>query len=176
MTAALGVAGVAGLTRQRRSEPPAAPVTRTYGPALRSRALPVLIGMSICLGAMFVAVDLATIAFARQHGDPAAAGPLLGLYGLGSAIAGVWYGTRRWNSPRYSRLTVFGAAPLAFMPAIWPMAAAITAAGLGISATLASSYRVAEMAVPPGQRTEAMSWLTTAAATGTALGAPWPAA
>jgi len=35
-----------------------------------------------------------------------------------------------------------------------------------------SSYRAAEMAVPAGQRTEAMSWLTTAAATGTALGAP----
>ena len=68
--------------------------------------------------------------------------------------------------------TVAGVAPLAFMPGIWPMAAAITADGLGISATLASSYRVAEMAVPAGQRTEAMSWLTTAAATGTALGAP----
>ena len=68
--------------------------------------------------------------------------------------------------------TVLGVAPLAVMPGIWPMAAGITAAGLGISATLASSYRVAGMAVPAGQRTEAMSWLTTAAATGTALGAP----
>jgi MFS family permease len=65
-----------------------------------------------------------------------------------------------------------GVAPLALIPGIWPMTAAITAAGLGISATLANSYRVAEMAVPAGQRTEAMSWLTTAAATGTALGAP----
>jgi hypothetical protein len=107
-----------------------------------------------------------------------AAGPLLGLYGLGSAIAGVWYGSRRWKSSHASRLTaalavtVLGTAPLAFIPGIWPMAAAITAAGLGISATLASSYRVAQMAVPPGQRTEAMSWLTTAAATGTAVGAP----
>ena len=45
--------------------------------------------MSVCLGALFVAVDLATIAFAAQHEDKAAAGPLLGLYGLGSAIAGV---------------------------------------------------------------------------------------
>jgi MFS family permease len=68
--------------------------------------------------------------------------------------------------------TVLGVAPLALMPGIWPMAAAITAAGLGISATLTSSYRVAQMAVPAGQRTEAMSWLTTAAATGTAVGAP----
>jgi MFS family permease len=178
VTAALSVAGVAGLTRQRGSEPPAAPVTRTYGPALRSPGLRVLIAMTVCLGAMFVAVDLATIAFAAHHGDKAAAGPLLGLYGLGSAIAGVWYGSRRWRAPHASRLavaltaTVLGVAPLALMPGIWPMAAAITAAGLGISATLTSSYRVAQMAVPAGQRTEAMSWLTTAAATGTAVGAP----
>jgi Major Facilitator Superfamily len=178
VTAALSVAGVLGLVRQRRSEPPAVPVTRTYGPALHSPALRVLIAMTVCLGAMFVTVDLATIAFAQHHGDKAAAGPLLGLYGLGSAIAGVWYGTRRWRSSHASRLTaalaatVLGVAPLAFMPGVWPMAAAITAAGLGISATLASSYRVAQTAVPPGQRTEAMSWLTTAAATGTALGAP----
>jgi MFS family permease len=52
------------------------------------------------------------------------------------------------------------------------MAAALTAAGLGISATLATAYRALDLAVPAGQRTEAMSWLTTAAATGTALGAP----
>jgi len=178
VTAALSVAGVVGLTGQRYSEPPAVPVTRTYGPALRSPGLRALIGMTVCLGALFVAVDLATIAFAQHHGNRAAAGPLLGLYGLGSAIAGVWYGTRRWRTPLATRLitalavTVLGVAPLAVMPGIWPMAAAITAAGLGISATLASSYRTAEMTVPAGQRTEAMSWLTTAAATGTALGAP----
>ncbi len=178
VTAALSVAGVAGLTRQRRSEPPAAPRTRAQTPVLRSPGLRVLAGMHICLGAMFVAVDLATIAFAQHHGDTASAGPLLGLYGLGSAIAGVWYGTRHWRAPQATRLTTAlaataaGVAPLPFMPGIWPMAIAITAAGLGISATLASSYRIAETAVPAGQRTEAMSWLTTAAATGTALGAP----
>lgn len=178
VTAALSVAGVLGLTRQRRTEPPAVPVTRAYGKVLRSPGLRTLIAMTVCLGALFVAVDLATIAFAQYHGDKAAAGPLLGLYGLGSAVAGVWYGTRRWRAPQASRLvaalgaTVAGVAPLGLMPGIWPMAVAITAAGLGISATLASSYRIAETTVPAGQRTEAMSWLTTAAATGTALGAP----
>jgi hypothetical protein len=178
VTGALSVAGVAGLAGQRRSEPPPAPALRVGGGVLRNRGVRVLIGTHTCLGALFVAVDLATVAFARQHGDPAAAGPLIGLYGLGSAIAGVWYGTRRWRASQATRLTValaatvLGVAPLAVMPGIWPMATAITAAGLGISATLASSYRVAAMAVPAGQRTEAMSWLTTAAATGTALGAP----
>jgi hypothetical protein len=178
VTAALSVIGVAGLTRQRRSEPPAAPAPGTGATPLRQPGLRVLAGLSACLGAMFVAVDLATIAFAEQHGGEAMAGPLLGLYGLGSAIGGVWYGTRQWRAPLASRLTlavaatVLGVAPLALMPGIWPMAAAITAAGLGISSTLTSSYRLAETAVPAGQRTEAMSWLTTAAATGTALGAP----
>src|SRR6266705_964951 len=155
VTAALSVAGVAGLAGQRRSEPPPAPALRVGAGVLRNRGVRVLIGTHTCLGALFVAVDLATVAFARQHGDPAAAGPLIGLYGLGSAIAGVWYGTRRWRASQATRLTV-----------------GLAAAGLGISATLASSYRVAGMAVPAGQRTEAMSWLTTAAATGTALGAP----
>ncbi len=178
VTAALGVAGVAGLAWPRRGEPLAAPPTRTRPAPLRSPGLRVLAAMTVCVGAMFVAVDLATIAFAGQHGDQAAAGPLLGLYGLGSAAAGVWYGTRRWRAALATRLTValaatvLGVAPLAFMPGIWPMAAAITAAGLGISAALATSYRIAEATVPAGQRTEAMSWLTTAAATGTALGAP----
>lgn len=38
------------------------------GSVLRSRGLPVLIGVQACLGALFAAVDLATIAFARHHG------------------------------------------------------------------------------------------------------------
>ena len=177
-TAALSVAGVVGLAAQRRSEPAAASAVRAQPSAWRSPGLRVLAGMSAALGAMFVAVDLATVAFAQHHGDEAMAGPLLGLYGLGSAVAGVWYGTRNWRAPQASRLatalaaTVLGVAPLGFVRGMWPMAAAITIAGLGISATLASSYRMAEMTVPAGQRTEAMSWVTTAAAAGTALGAP----
>jgi predicted MFS family arabinose efflux permease len=178
-TALLSVAGVAGLTRRRHTEPPpAARAPHARSSALRCRGLRVLIGMHTCLGAMFVAVDLATIAFATEHGARPLAGLVLGSYGLGSAIAGVWYGTRAWRAPHSTRLvvalavTVLGVAPLAFMPGIWWMAVAILIAGLGISATLVSSYRIAEMVVPAGQRTEGMSWLTTAAATGTAFGAP----
>jgi hypothetical protein len=178
VTAALSVAGVAGLARHRRSEPPAVPAARGGAGALRSGGLRVLIGMHVCLGAMFVAVDLATIAFASEHGAEPMAGPVLGLYGLGSAAAGVWYGTRRWRAPHSSRLlpalaaTVLGVAPLGFMPGIWWLAPAMLVAGLGIAATLASSYRVAEQVVPATRRTEGMSWLTTGASAGTALGAP----
>jgi|SRR5215469_694725 len=173
----LSVVGVAGLTTQRRSEPAAQPASRAGGSTLRSRGLLVLIGMHICLGALFATVDLATVAFASEHGAAGLAGPLLGLYGLGSAIAGFWYGARSWRATQRSRLyagfaaTTVGVGPLAVMPGPAAMAVAIFVAGLGISATLISSYTIAERVVAPGRRTEGMAWLTTAAATGTAIGA-----
>jgi predicted MFS family arabinose efflux permease len=58
------------------------------------------------------------------------------------------------------------------MPNIPAMAIAILIAGLAISATLIGAYTVAQTLVPAEQRTEAMSWLTTGASLGTALGAP----
>jgi hypothetical protein len=178
VTAGLSVVGVAGLTRQRRTEPGGTAAARARGGALRRPGLRVLVGMHACLGALFVAVDLATVAFAAEHGARSLAGALLGLYGLGSAIAGVWYGTRRWRASHGTRLraalavTVLGVVPLGFAADVWSMAVAIFIAGLGISATLISSYSLAEACVPAEHRTEGMSWLTTAASVGSALGAP----
>jgi predicted MFS family arabinose efflux permease len=176
VTVLLGVAGVAGLTRHRRSEPAVRAMKARSGSVLRSAGLRVLIGVQICLGALFAAVDLATIAFAQEHGASGLAGPLLALYGLGSAIAGVWYGARHWRVSHRARLRValaatgLGVAPLAVMPGMAAMAAGIFVAGLGISATLVSCYSIAERVVAADQRTEGMSWLTTAASTGTAIG------
>jgi MFS transporter len=178
VTLALSLAGVVGLTRHRSSEPPAHSVARASGTVLRSPGLRVLIAINVCLGALFVAVDLATIAFAQEHRASALAGPLLALYGLGSAIAGMWYGSRHWRASQAARLraafaaTALGVAPLSFMPDLAALGAGIFVAGLGISATLVSSYSIAERVVAADQRTEGMSWLTTAAATGTAIGAP----
>ncbi len=67
---------------------------------------------------------------------------------------------------------VAGTVPLAFVPGTAWMAVTLLVAGLGISATLTSSYHLAGTVVPAGQRTEGMSWLTTAASVGAALGAP----
>jgi Major Facilitator Superfamily len=181
VTVLLAAAGVAGLTRHRQSEPTVPgrsgrTVARDTASVLRSPGLRVLIGVQVCLGALFAAVDLATIAFAQEHRASALAGPLLALYGLGSAIAGVWYGARHWRVSHRARLraalvaTGLGVGPLAVMPGLAALAAGIFVAGLGISATLVSSYSIAERVVPASQRTEGMSWLTTAASTGTALG------
>jgi predicted MFS family arabinose efflux permease len=176
-TVVLSAVGVAGMTAQRCSEPEVLPASRARGSALRNRGLLVLIGMHVCLGALFATVDLATVAFASEHGASSVAGPLLGLYGLGSAIAGFWYGVRRWRASQRSRLcagfaaTTIGVGPLAVVPGPASMAVAIFVAGLGISATLISSYTIAERTVDRARRTEGMAWLTTATSTGTAIGA-----
>jgi MFS family permease len=176
VTVLLGVLGVIGLSRHQRSEPPVRAIQRRSRSVLRNAGLQVLIAVHVCLGALFAAVDLATIAFAQEHGASGLAGPLLALYGLGSAMAGIWYGARSWRISHRARLraalvaTGLGVGPLAVMPSLIAMAAGILVAGLGISATLVSSYSIAERVVAAGQRTEGMSWLTTAASTGTAIG------
>src|SRR5262245_21088251 len=162
VTVLLGVVGVIGLSRHQRSEPPVRAIERRSRSVLRNAGLQVLIGVHICLGALFAAVDLATIAFAQEHGASGLAGPLLALYGLGSAMAGVWYGARNWRVSHRARLRValvatgLGVAPLAVMPGLVAMAAGILVAGLGISATLVSSYSIAERVVAADQRTEGM--------------------
>ncbi len=104
LTVVLGVVGVVGLTRHRRSEPAVRTVARGTASVLRNPGLRVLIGVHVFLGALFAAVDIATIAFAQERGASGLAGPLLALYGLGSAIAGVWYGARHWRASQRARL------------------------------------------------------------------------
>jgi len=174
----LGVAGVLAFCAARRTEPLPARQGRAAGGALRSPGLLVHIGMHLFLGAMFSAVDLATVAFAAGQGRPGAAGPILAAYGVGSAVGGVWYGSRRFRAALPNRLavalaaTVLPTALLVLAPGVWWLTAAIFVAGLGISATLICSYTIVESIVPATCRTEGMTWLSTAAAIGTALGAP----
>ena len=103
VTAALAVAGVLGLTRQRRTEPPGPPRPPQVS-ALRSPGLRVLIAMHVCLGALFFAVDLATIAFAQRHGAGS----------LRAAARAVRPGQRdRWGVVRHQAVADRGAGPAA---------------------------------------------------------------
>ena len=92
--------------------------TRTRQQRLRSPGLRVLIGMHTCLGALFVAVDLATVAFAPST----ATRPPPGRAGAVRAGQRDRRGVVRdqaWRAPQASRLTValaatvLGVAPLA---------------------------------------------------------------
>jgi MFS family permease len=150
-------------------------------PARRARlaapGLVVLIPVYLFLGAMFVAIDLSTVAFAARSGHKPLAGFILGCYALGSATGGLWYGSRNWHAPAARRLavtlslTVAGVCTFWAMPGLLVLAPVIYLCGLTIAPTLIAGYSLLESSALPGRATEAMSWLSTGISVGLAIGA-----
>jgi MFS family permease len=130
------------------------------------------------LGAMFAAIDLSTVGFAAEHGHIAVAGLVLGAYAFGSAIGGLWYGTRHWRAPLERRFvitlgcTVAGVATFWLQPGFMSQFAVIVVAGMSISPTLIAGYGLVERQAPPERRTEGMTWLSSAISVGVATGSP----
>ena len=177
----LCLGGTLWFLAERQTEPV---VTRTAGPVQRGErargapapGLVVLAPVYLLLGAMFVSIDLSTVAFAQQHGHKPLAGFILGTYALGSAVGGLWYGTRRWRAPLDRRfaaslvLAVAGAATFWAVPGLIVLEAVVFVAGLAISPTLIAAYGLIESQAPPARRTEGMAWISAAAGIGVAAG------
>ena len=171
-----------------RPDPPAAgqPVRpgrpgRPGRPArVRGAAAPGLVVLApvyLLLGAMFVSIDLSTVAFAQQFGHKPLAGFILGTYALGSATGGLWYGSRQWRAAGEKRfaltltLTVLGVATFWAQPNLVTLTCGIYLCGLTIAPTLIAGFSLLEAQAKPGRRTEAMSWLSSGIAVGVAVGA-----
>jgi predicted MFS family arabinose efflux permease len=139
-------------------------------------SLAVLIPGYWFLGAMFVSIDLSTVAFAQHFGHKPLAGFILGAYALGSATGGLWYGSRRWRHPIHLRfaitltITVAGVATFWALPNLIALACVIYLCGLTIAPTLIAGFSIVEAQALPGRRTEALSWLSTGIAVGVSAG------
>jgi MFS family permease len=174
---------------QRSTEPPVVagppePTGSSPGPlrpAVRRRRLAapglvVLVPMYLFLGAMFVGVDLSTVAFATHFGHKALAGFILGCYALGSGIGGLWYGSRTWRAPASRRLavtlplTVAGVCTFWAMPNLLVLTLVIFLCGMTIAPTLIAGFSLLESTARPGRTTEAMAWLSTGISVGVACG------
>ena len=144
---------------------------------LAAPALIVLTPAYLVLGAMFVSVDLSTVAFATRSGHKALAGLILGSYALGSGIGGLWYGARSWRAPARQRLavtlplTVAGVCTFWAMPNLLVLDGVIFLCGMTIAPSLIAGYSLVESTSLPGRATEAMSWLSTGISVGVACGA-----
>src|SRR5215467_3654952 len=173
----LCVTGTLLFAAQRRTQP------RPRGPG-RARTwaavpgLVTLVPVYWFLGAMFATIDLSTVGFAAEHGHLPLAGLVLGAYALGSAIGGLWYGTRHWRAPLERRFaitlacTVAGVSTFWLQPGLTSLFAVIIVAGISISPTLIAGYGLIERQAPPERRTEGMTWLSSAIAVGVATGSP----
>ena len=178
----LSVAGTLFFAAQRQTEPAVRPrpdggqpaagprqsrarwPLRTAGRRRRRIPVPGLLTMApLCffLGAMFASIDLSTVDFAQRQGHKPLAGLVLGIYALGSAIGGLWYGSRAWQAPVQKRfaltliLTVAGVATFWAQPDLLSLAGGVLLAGLTISPTLIAGYGLIERQAPESRRTEA---------------------
>lgn len=146
--------------------------------ALRSPGVRTLVLALGSAGLLFGATEVAVTAAADALGGTAAAGPLLGLWGVGSLIGGVVVaragGGARTGAGLAALLAVLAATHLALAAAAGSMialGAVIVLAGSMIAPTCATAYAMVDAAAPAGTTTEAFAWLATAIAIGTSAGA-----
>ena len=177
-TAALALAGTLAFA--------ASPVSRAWrgalgrhrrSLALRGAAVRALVAITLVQSVALGARTLAVPAFAARHGHPGAAGVLLAVLNLG-ALAGVplGVGSREADDPvvRYrlfSALLAVGAAPAVLAATIEQAALLLALSGVFLAPTAAASYVLMDSVSDPRGRTEAFTWMSTAVAAGTAIGA-----
>jgi len=177
-----GVIGTLLLAAQRSTEPPparAAPPPGTAAPRRIQLPAPGLVTLApvyLFLGAMFATIDLSTVDFAQEHGHKPLAGFILGSYAAGSAVGGLWYGSRTWRAPLHKRFAITlclvwaGTATFWAMPGLAVLAVVIFFCGLAISPTLIAGFSLIDQQATAGRRTEGLTWLTSAIAVGVAAG------
>ncbi|WP_430780425.1 MFS transporter [Actinoplanes sp. G11-F43] len=144
---------------------------------LRTGGFPALL---VCVGALGVAFGAAGVivpAYASQHGGgEALGGVLLGVWGVGSAIGGIWFGTRRPAMALTRQFAWLLAAVsvsflvLAFMPGPLWLGAALVLGGATIAPALTVENSLVGRIAPAGMLNEAYTWMVTVSVAGSAAG------
>jgi MFS family permease len=173
------VALVAGLTfgaLARAGPHLSASPARGMGPIRLPAVRDLVVAIALADMALGV-VDVAVAAFAQERGRPGVAGVLLAAFAASSIAGATLYGARRWRQPperRLIALLALGAAaslPLALADSLLALGLLLVLAGAPSAAQFAVSSIAIDRAAPAGATAEAFNWLSTANATGVALGA-----
>ncbi len=163
---------------QRATEPPpftVEPGVRTRS-AMRAPGMVVLALVFVAMGVVFGGTDVATVAFAEEHGAPAVAGLILGVFALGSCISGLAYGARTWVSPLWRRFVIgivaLGAGVSLFLvvTSLPVLAAVMFVTGFAIAPTLINGNGLVQNLVAPHQLTEGLAWVGTSLGVGVSIG------
>ncbi|WP_310963779.1 MFS transporter [Nocardioides terrisoli] len=174
----VGTAGPLALAVQRRTEPPTSrrDEQRTRGSIPWAVMTPLTLAAA-ALGALFGAMEVATVAFAADEGHRAVSGLLLAALSLASMIAGLLTGARRSVLPLASRMRMgmtvltLGFLVLPFVGSLWLLGTLMFLAGFAIAPTLIAMISLVEVVTPRSRLTEAMAWVQTGLAAGIAPGA-----
>ena len=146
------------------------PAVMRYG-AMVSIAVVFLI-----LGALFGANDVAAVAFATEAGHKSASGLILAVWGVGSFVAALLYGSRTWGWPLWKQLMAglvglaVGASTFGFAPSLVVLSVLALLTGLAIAPTLTSGNNIVQVTVAPSKLTEGLAWVSTALNIGVSIG------
>jgi MFS family permease len=170
--------GVTAFVLQRNTEPPVHPHEEQHqGSIIRSRDIQLLMLLMMAMGTIVGVVDVVSVAFAQQQGQPAAASIVLSVYAIGSCLAGLAFGALRSKVP-LARLYLYGGVatavttlPLLLAVNIFGLSLAVFVAGLFFAPTLIVTMALVEQIVPPAKLTEGLTWLVTGLSIGVAIGA-----
>lgn len=152
----------------------AAPTT-AGGSALPRRAIPLLATVAV-VTASAVVIELAIVAFTRHRDAAAASGWILAVMALTSALCGLWYGARRWRETARHRLIrtlgLLAVSSLGFVvaPSVAMLFVAAAVFGLTLAPTFIDGFALVHDAVPAHRLTEGLTWMSTSAGLGIALG------
>ncbi|MCM6776475.1 MFS transporter [Nocardia sp. CDC159] len=168
------LAGTLWLAAQRGTEPPygVAAQRSSLLSALGNRVVWTLTLVMIAMGT----IDVASVAFARLLGEPAAASIVLSLYAIGSCVAGFLFGAAKLTRP-IGRLLILGIAatalltvPLLFVHSLAGLSVAMLISGMFFAPTVILSGQLVESTVPARMLTEALTWSTAGLGLGVAIG------
>uniref|UniRef100_UPI003D072BD1 MFS transporter n=1 Tax=Alcaligenes faecalis TaxID=511 RepID=UPI003D072BD1 len=176
--ALLLVAGVSALLLQKGSEPPIQVQEQGSRPSvLRLKSVRLMALLMVAMGVIVGTVDIVSVAFAEQMGQPGAASLVLSAYALGSCVAGLVFGGLKLNIPLHRLLLLGGLAtaattlPLLLVASVAQLAGAVMLAGLFFAPTMIVAMSLLERVVPEQQLTEGMTWLLAGLNIGVAMGA-----
>lgn len=172
------IAGVSALLLQKGSEPPIQMQEQGSRPSvLRLNSVRLLALLMVAMGVIVGTVDIVSVAFAEQMGQPGAASLVLSAYALGSCVAGLVFGGLKLNIPLHRLLLLGGLAtaattlPLLLVASVAQLAGAVLLAGLFFAPTMIVAMSLVERVVPEQQLTEGMTWLLAGLNIGVAMGA-----
>ena len=172
---------------RRLGDAPSAPVASLTGasgvPNLRPNRFVLAYGGMISIvvvtalfGCAFGALDVATVAATKAWGAAVMSGPVLAAMSLGSALAGLIYGSRRWKTPLPRRFLI-GVTVFAVLTPLYLLAHSVPIllicgflAGSAIAPSFTNANSLVTVLVPKHRLTEGLSWIGTSIGLGASLG------
>jgi predicted MFS family arabinose efflux permease len=160
--------GAVLLARLRSTQPAPYPVgAPRRRSAIHERGVVLMCVIAAAMGAIFASAEVAMVAFCGNHHAQSWTGLVLAAMAAGSAVSGLWYGSRTWRRSLLDRFRIqaiaFGVLPWVFLAAsnVGSLAACAFITGFAVAPALITMFSVVSELVPSTALTEGLAIVLT---------------